>query len=224
MGSGYPSNVEGFVRYKFVALYQLAGFFMVKVSPLTGDFLVKLRHPFTSLAAATRTLLSSTKYLLGPSELLLGLTVVARRLHDIAVASDQEGFEAEVNAYGRTISGSLRGIPEIAGEVGSSEEGVCLAGILECGALLTVGDGPLLSLEDISMLREGLVVEPTMGLEHPLQSRRLRAVGIKAVLDSLPHRRTIRGAGVSQNRRSPRVLGGVRGLRHRRLKTSVPAA
>lgn len=113
---GYALDVQGFVSDEPVRGNELSGLLVMKVSALVRHPFVQASDLLTSLAAANRAFLFPGERPLRHPELLLSLSVVARRLHGSTVGGDEKTLESQVYADGETLSRSLRRVSEVAGE------------------------------------------------------------------------------------------------------------
>jgi hypothetical protein len=117
-GPDGASDVEGFVGYQVVPIYQLAGLLVVEVSPLIGRLFVEARHALTSFATPVRAFLFSRARTLRPPELFLRVLIVTRWLYGLAIGGRKEALQSKVYTNSLTLSSSRGSIAHIADEDG----------------------------------------------------------------------------------------------------------
>lgn len=113
---GYSTDVQGFVGNQTMGVRQLPRLFVVKVPALVSCLLVQLRHALASFATSGRALLLARERALCPSELLLRLPIVTRRLYGLTLRGDEKRFQTQVNAYLPAVIGWLGRVSEITRE------------------------------------------------------------------------------------------------------------
>ena len=104
--ANHALDIQIFVSDLTEAIHQIKSRLVVKIFSLVGDVLVKLRKGFHGCSAIRSTLLFSSYRALKPSEFLLRLSVVFERLDFLAVGSDEERLQSEVDPDFRIFRGN----------------------------------------------------------------------------------------------------------------------
>lgn len=113
---GDPLDVKGFVNDKTVVVHHLPGLLVVEVPALIGCLLVKTGDASTGLATAIGAFFLSGEGALRHPESLPRLPIKARWFCGLAVRSNEEALQTEINTDFRTVAGGLGSISEIARE------------------------------------------------------------------------------------------------------------
>ena len=100
-GSGETLHVQILASDQAVGVHQFTRQLVVKVKSLVRNVLVDLRNSTLGFLPAITSPLASGKIALRPSQLRLRVTIKVRRVNAIAIRSNKEGLQSQVNSNRR---------------------------------------------------------------------------------------------------------------------------
>jgi hypothetical protein len=129
--ANHAFDIQVFVRDLAEPIHQIKSRLVVKIFPLVGDVLVKLRKGFHGFPAIRSAFFLSRYRALKPSKLLLRLSVVLGWFHFLSVRVDKERLQAKINSDFGIIRGGNFNFFQLTGEndepaVSLFSEGDCL--------------------------------------------------------------------------------------------------